>query len=193
MALSNVEQAVLRKSEEETRQIGEEARRAADALWEKESARLREEHRRRVEATRQELEDTLERKAGMKETVNRHKLLKLKNEIIEEIFQKAVDGILSLPDGGYTAWVKAQVAALPEMEEAALFANERDKALLSEAVSAAGRANVEVAQDPAEIQGGFLVQGRQIDLDYSIEALMETLRESLTEEVAAKLFGEGEA
>lgn len=193
MPLSNVEQAVLQKSGDEVRKIQEQARADADAFLEKESARIRQEHERRVADARRDLEAALERETGAKETADRHKLLKIKNEIIDEIFQKAVAGLLTLPDDGYAKWVRAQVDKLPEMQRAVLVANGRDRELLAEALSEAGRASLKVAEKPAAIAGGFLVRGELSDLDCSIEALMEALRESLTEEVAARLFGEGAA
>lgn len=193
MAILNVQEAVLRKAEEEVRKVAEEAQRSAHSYWERQSARLREEHERRVADARQVLESALEREAAAKAAADRHELLRIKNDIIDEIFQKAVDGILTLHDDGYAKWVKAQVARLPKIEQVTLSASERDQSLLSQAVSAAGRSNMKVSDKPMPIKGGFLVQGEQADLDYSVEALMQTLRESLTEEVAAKLFGEGQA
>jgi len=190
VAISNVEQAVLKRAEDEVRKIEEEARAAAEALWERESARLREEHVRRVEATRQEIEGALERELSAIRAENNREILKIKNEIIEVVFRKALDAILNLPDDGYAKWVRARVAGLPEMPGARLAGNERDQALLKEA--ATGRSDLSVADEPAPLKGGFLVLGAQADLDFSIEALMAALRESLTQDVAARLFGKAE-
>lgn len=191
MALSNVEQAVLKKADDEARQVEIEARAAAEAWWEKESARLREEHARRVEATRQELGGELERETGDREAANGRELLKHKNEIIEEVFRLALDGVHNQPDGGYAKWLKARVAGLPALSDATLAANERDQALLQEA--AAARTDLSVSPTPVAVKGGFLVIGTQADLDFSTEALMDTLRESRTQDVAARLFGEEKA
>ncbi len=193
MALSNVEQAVLQKAEDEVRKTLDEASEAAEALLQRRTARLREEHERRVEATHHELESELERETGARDAADRLELLKLKNEIIEEVFEKAVAGIRSLPDNGYAGWIKAQVAALPPMDEAVLVANAQDQSFLQDAVAAAQRSDLKTSDQPAAIKGGFLVQGAQADLDFSIEALMGTLRDSLTEDISQKLFGEGKA
>jgi len=190
VALSNVEQAVLRKAEDEVKQILDEGRSEADALLERRSARLREEHERRVAAARADLEGALEREVSARETEGRLKILKLKNEIIEEVFEKALAGIRALPDNGYANWIKAQVAALPQMEGAVLVANAQDQERLQAAVSAANRSDLKTSDKPVPIKGGFLVQGAQADLDFSVETLLGVLRESLSREIATRLFGE---
>lgn len=193
MALSNVEQAVLQKAEDEVKKILDEGGRAAKAYFERQAARMQEEYERRVEATRHELEGELERETGAKEAGNRLELLKFKNAIIEEVFEKAVKGVRTLPDNAYAAWVKAQVARVPQMKQAMLAANAEDQALLKEAVAAANRPELKISSEPANITGGFLVQGAQVDFDFSVESLMDTLRETLTEETSRKLFGEAES
>ena len=191
MALANVEEAVLKKAKAEARQVEADARAEAEAFWEKESARMREDHARRVETTRQEYEDKLERDTGDRKAADNRKLLKIKNEIIAEVFSQALAGVLNLRDGGYAQWVKARVAGLPELPGTKLAGNERDQALLQEA--AAARTDLSISAAPVPLQGGFMVIGTQADLDFSIESLMDTLRESLTHDVATRLFGEGEA
>jgi vacuolar-type H+-ATPase subunit E/Vma4 len=79
------------------------------------------------------------------------------------------------------------------MKQAMLAANAEDQALLKEAVAAANRPELKISSEPANITGGFLVQGAQVDFDFSVESLMDTLRETLTEETSRKLFGEAES
>jgi len=188
VALSGVEKAVLEKAEAEANKVLDAARREADAYWERESARLREAHERRVEADRRELEMQLERDAGAKEIEHRLELLKAKNEIIQEVFETALDGIIELPDEGYLRWLREQVARLPEMSDAVLVANERDRPLLERAVRESGR-QFAVGDDNAPIRGGFLLRSENVDLDCSIESLMDDIRETLTRDVAERLFG----
>ena len=192
MALSHVEQAVLGTAETEAEKILERGRREAEELLARQTARLREEHARRVVAMRRELEAELERETGAREIANRREVLKVKNDIIQEVFERAVEGVVSLPDNGYAKWLKARVAALPGMDGATLAGNKRDRALLAEAVSAAGRTDLKIDEEPAALKGGFFVRGAQVDFDVSIEALMASLRESLAEDIAQRLFAEVE-
>ena len=194
MAMTNVEQAVLNKAQQEAEAVLDEARGATEAHWERASARLRESHERRVEALRAELTGTLERQCASRETEDRLERLKIKNEIIDKVFRRAAEGIVSLPDDGYHHWLKSQLSHLPERSGGRVAANERDREivgrLLKEIPDPQGLA---LSEEPLDILGGFLVQGERADLDYSVDSLLSVLRESLAEEVAASLFrGEAE-
>ncbi len=183
-----MEEVVVRKAEAEAKEILAEARKEADERWETRSARLREEHERRVEAAKQEIESELERTEGSKANDNRVELLRVKNEILDEIFDKALDRFVE--SDAYSGWLKRQVEALPEMEGAELVANEADRDRLKKAAADGERNDMPVAEDAAPIRGGFLVRGKQFDMDVSVESLMDAMRESLTQRIARQLFDE---
>ena len=188
MAIESLQTAVLDKARAEAEAILAEARKGADARFERESARLREEHERRVEAIRAEAEAGLERDAGNRRAEDRNKLLAMKNEIIEEVFAKAVEDIRNLPDDGYAEWLKAQLARAPKMDGAAVAVNEADRPLMEKILGEGSE--LKLAEKPADIEGGMIIQGPKADLDFSVESLLGVLRESLAEEIAAQLFAE---
>jgi len=190
VTISSVQTAVLDKARAEAEAILAEARKDADARLERESARLREEQERRVAALRAEAEADLEREAGNRRAEDRNKLLAMKNEIIEEVFAKAIEAIRDLPGDGYAKWLEAQLARAPKMDGAAVAVNEADRPLMERILSESS--GLKMAEKPAAIGGGMIIQGARADLDFSVESLLGVLRESLAEEIAAQLFAEPE-
>ena len=191
MALMDMEQAVLRKAQEEADLILNEARTRADARFERESARLRQEHEHRVAAARSEMVSALEREISARETDDRLKILKGKNEIIDEIFTRTVGSIRSLPDQGYERWLKAQLSRVSKALGGRVAVNERDAQLMARLIKGLpDNPDLSLAAEPAHIEAGFLVQGEQVDLDFSVEVLLSALRESLSRQIATRLFGE---
>ena len=187
----DMEQAVLRKAQEEADAILEQARARAEARLERESARLREEHERRVEAMKAELEADLDREAGARCSEDRRKQLEAKNTLIEEVFAGAVEGVRSLPDDGYAGWLRKQLKRPGRMPDAMVVANAQDADLLARLLKELPPdAELVLSEKTAPIKGGFLVEGKQVDLDFSVAALLGMLRESLAEEIAAKLFAD---
>ena len=187
----DMEQAVLRKAQEEADLILNEARTRADARFERESARLRQEHEHRVAEARSEMESALEREISARETDDRLKILKVKNEIIDEIFSRTLGSIRSLPDQGYERWLKAQLSRVSKALGGRVAVNERDAQLMARLVEELpGNPDLSLAAGPAHIEAGFLVQGEQVDLDFSVEVLLSALRESLSRQIATRLFEE---
>jgi len=190
LAIEKLQTAVLDKARAEAEAILAEARKGADARYERDAARLREEHERRVAVLRAEAEAALEREAGNRRAEQRNKLLAMKNEIIEEVFAKAVEGIRNLPDNGYATWLAAQLARAPRMDGAAVAVNEADRPVMEKIL--ADGSDLKMAEKPAPVRGGLIIQGPRADLDFSIESLLGVLRESLAEEIASQLFAEPE-
>ena len=186
-----MERAVLRRAQEEADGILGEAQRKADARYEAESRRLRGEHERRVAVSRAELEGDLDREAGTRESEDRRKLLQVKNEIMDSVFQQAADGIRSLPHDGYATWMREQFARVPRMSAARIAVNKQDRDLAARLLKAMSEnAHLELSDKPAPIRGGFLVHGEKLDFDYSVDSLLGVVRESLAEETAKRLFGD---
>jgi len=191
VSLSSLENAISKKVQDEADAILDQARKDADARFERESARMREEHERRITAARAELETTLERETSARKTADRLKLLTIKNEILEAVFAGAIEKIRRLPRDGYAEWLKRQLASLPPMTGSGIAVNALDaevaKRLVAELPADAG---LSFDDEPARIQAGFIVRGEQADLDYSVEVLLGVLREKLAQQIATRLFGE---
>jgi len=191
VALMDMEQAVLRKAQEEADAILAEAGQRAEARRERDSARLREEHTRRVEAMKAQLEGTLERDVGARGSEDRLKLLKVKNEIIEEVFAAAIDGIRALPDDGYARWLKKQLLRVPKTSAGKVVVNDADRETVARLLKELPEvAHLTLSENSAPIKAGLLIEGERADLDFSVGALLGTLRESLAQEIATRLFAE---
>jgi len=186
--LTNLEQAVEKKAKEQAEALLAEARREAETVLKRETERRREEHARRVEALRQSLENEYEREVGARRAEDRREVLRLKNEILEEVFRRAVEGMVQLPNQGYARWLAAQLRKLPDAGRGmTLRANPRDGELLTRLLKEQGSGASMAEPDPS-VQAGFIAQGPGRDLDLSVESLMGAMRDALTERVAAELF-----
>jgi len=195
VTLHEVEAAVLKKAQAEAESLLVEARRLAEERWQRESVRLREEHRRRLEHLRVEEEAALAREVAAKRAEHRRALLARKNEILDEVFHQAAEAIITLPDDGYRCWLEAQllrVVRLTQGDESAgeVLTNDRDHTLVGRLLTQlTPGARLTLAAERVPIRGGFLVRGRRWDLDLSLDSLLAQLRETLAEKVATALFG----
>lgn len=188
MPLTNLEKTIHSKAEQQAKALEEKARRAAEARFEREAAHRREEHERRVEALKRALEGDFDRETGARHADDRRQVLKVKNEIIAEIFDRAVKGIVSLPNDGYAGWLGAQLKKLPEHGKGmSLRTNPRDKELVAKLAKTLG-VEAPVSGEDGSIRGGFVALGKAHDFDLTTDSLMQSLRETLTEKVVSALF-----
>lgn len=124
-------------------------------------------------------------------------VLAIKQEMVSAAFEKAKAYIANLPEAEYTAFLArlACSAADNGMEEV-LF-NEKDKNGCAKAVCKAANemlnaqgkpGKLTVSEDTADIMGGLIVRQGGIEVNCSIEALVEQQRGNLSAEIAAGLF-----
>ena len=188
--MKTLEDAVDAKARAEAEAVLAEARAETEARWTRDSARLRREHERRCEATRAAAQAALDHETSALEGRHRLTTLARKNELLDELFQSAAQGVVSRPGEGYRAWLRAQLARLPAEEAFELTANPRDRTVLAELLRELRRPNLRLSNRSCFVKGGFIAIGRSSDLDCSVEALMGVLRDALTERAAAMLFDE---
>lgn len=188
--MKTLEQVVEERARAEAEAVRAEARRAAEAHWERESARMRREHERRCESTRAELQAALDQEMSAIESGNRVAVLARKNELIDHAFQAAMQKIVSLPND-YRAWLLAQLSRLPVEDSFELMVNPRDRAVVSELLRQTRRSNLRLSSRSCFLKGGFIASGKLSDKDCSVETAMDVVRDALAERIVAMLFEEG--
>jgi vacuolar-type H+-ATPase subunit E/Vma4 len=190
VALTELTDAVLRQARQEADRTLADGRRECEARWERESARLRQAHAQRLDAMQAEMERAFDRETSSRRTEARLELLKVKNDILEEVFRRAFEGVLSLPGGGYERWLRGRLQAAPDVPGAVVSANERDHGRLARLLTEVKGGAARLDPRPVAIRGGFILRGERADLDFSVEARMGEVRERLAQTLAAEMFKE---
>ena len=54
-----------------------------------------------------------------------------------------------------------------------------------------GKYHLTLAEEPADINGGFIIRGKSYDIDHSYTVLLENIKEEYEAEIAKLLFGKG--
>ena len=188
MGIENITARIL----EEAREEAGNTQRAA----EEERDRLLKEAEAQAEAQREELqkkaeEDAVllkERKASVAELEVRKLKLAVKQEMIEESFQEALKALIELDDSQYVALLERELAAFRE-EGGEVLLNASDKSRLGETLEKwmAG-SRLTVAQDTADIKGGFLIRRGKIYINGSLEEILEGEKKEMTAHLASLLF-----
>ncbi len=187
MGTENIRQKVLYSAKAEAERILSEARRQAAervaAAKSESEARIAAE----TEATRRSLEQQHEQQITARRAANKLRLLELKGTILNEVFHTAVERLVGDRTGDYAAWLAGQLAEVEGME-GRIVPSAADREAIETWFSQHKAHRLELASENAPIRGGFLLEGTQVDADFSLDARLAEIRTELLPELARKMF-----
>ena len=154
--------------------------------------KAQDEYWMRVRAGVKECEDRVQRMGRMAEMEARKSTLSLKQTMVSEAFDRAVEMICTMPKDEYVA-VMAKLAA----NEAVVFNGKDQQVCGAEIVAAAnailakngGAANLTMSGETRDICAGFVLQEGDVEINCAVEVLAELCRSDLAAQVAEVMFG----
>lgn len=131
-----------------------------------------------------------DRRASVADLESRKMKLAAKQEVIEESFEKAVEKLQALDDKEYQ---KVVSGLLEEFRDGGgeILVNEKDRDRMASVLSGgfAGTGLV-LADESADIKGGFILRRGNISYNASLEKLLDNVKAEATSEIAKLLFEE---
>ncbi len=160
-------------------------------------AKAAEAYEKRMEKGRADCAARSERMAATADMEQRKAALAFKQEMVGEAFEKATEAIVNLPEEEYIAFLAALAAEAAITGEEEMVLSAADKARLGSAVVKAanallkqkkGRGTVTLAEETADIPGGFILRSGNIEVNCAVDTLVQMHRASLSSQVAEILF-----
>lgn len=124
----------------------------------------------------------------------RNEKLRAKQEIISEVFEKAIKSMCSLPKEDFVNFVKQFVLNSDITGEQKIIFNNEGRKIISDSVIAEinkelkPKANIILSDEIRNFKGGFILEKNGIEINNTFEALVESLKDDLSQEVARELF-----
>lgn len=184
---AEAEDSVVRKeSEERIAQIRadyeKQAQEAAAAIL-KDGAKENEQHASRIERTAQ-----LEAKRN---------ILGMKQEMVSKAFELAKEKIVNMPQEEYVAFLVRQIEQAASTGHEMLILNQTDRERCGAAVIAAANAALTatgkpgaltLAEETRPMSGGFILKQGDVEVNCTVDILLELVRGDLAAPVAGVLF-----
>lgn len=187
MGTENIRQKVLQSAEAEAERILSDARRQAAervaAAKSESEARIAAE----TEVTRRSLGQQHEEQITAQRAANKLKLLELKGAILNDVFHTAVKRFVGDRTGDYAAWLARQLAMVEGME-GRIVPSAADRGAIESWFSQHRADRLELASESTPIRGGFLLEGAQVNTDFSLDTRLAEIRAELLPELARKAF-----
>ena len=145
----------------------------------------------------EEIEQKVQRADRSSRLEAKKDILSLKQELVAQAYRRAMEKILALPEADYIAFLAREAgnAALTGKEEILL--NQADHDRVGEKVAAAANAlaakrglpgELKLSDKTRPINGGVVLRQGDIEVNCTLDSLLELSRGSLDAEVARILF-----
>jgi vacuolar-type H+-ATPase subunit E/Vma4 len=194
MSTDHIRKAILAEAQAEAKRVETEARRRHDERLAAARQALDAEFSMRREEARQKVEQAGHREVSQRRAQHNLDLLQRRNAILDDLFRRAGERLLELPDDEYRAVVESWVAELPADVAGEVLCNARDEKRLAPLVEKLnGRrpaaARLKLAPHAGEpLLGGVICRTEKFQIDMSLDARLRRLREELAPEVAKIVF-----
>ena len=141
--------------------------------------------------TNQDRLDSMDRLAKME---GRKAILALKQEMVSESFDLAVDKLVALPEAQYVAFLAKLAASASVTGDEEIVLNARDrKAVGAKVVEAAnaklGGGKLTLSKQTGDFKGGLILRRGNIEANCTAELLVNLRRDDMAAELAGVLFG----
>lgn len=177
--------------------INAEAAAKCEEIKKEYEKKAQDEYWKRVQAGTKSVENRVERMASAADMEAKKSVLAFKQEMVSKAFDRAVENISGMPREEYIAFLAGQTAKAASTGTEELIFNARDRkefgadaakaanALLKKKGLAGG---LTVSDETREIPGGLIVKQGDIEVNCSVDILVQLYRNELASQVAEILF-----
>lgn len=197
MSLENILSEILKEGEEEKLKIIRDAHEMADNILAKAKEDIKEFKREQGEKINKEAMSVKERIITSFELKKDKELLTEKKRVLDEVFDKVIKKVKSLPKEEYLNFLEKLILKYVQTGDEQLFISEDDKKIvdegflkrINEKLRTSGKAgNIVLSEETASILGGVILGRENIKINASLELIVEDIREKWEKEVGQILF-----
>lgn len=141
-------------------------------------------------------DDKLRRMQAAARMANAKQVLTVKSQILDEVFQKALQNVNQLPDEQYLGLMKKLMVRALETGDEEVIVGKNEQRINEDFIKKVNRdlgtgfkGNLRLSGQKADITGGFLLSRGRVQVNVSTEVLIRQARELLEMELASELFG----
>jgi V/A-type H+-transporting ATPase subunit E len=139
---------------------------------------------------REALETEKKRILGMTKLSVRNELLITRRQILDSLFDDALESLVSKPEDEYLGLV-SKLLSLTEVKDGELVLGHKEERIGQQFLSKVNSelsANFVLSSDQRDIRGGFILSRGQIEIDCSFNAILNVGRERIELELAKLVF-----
>lgn len=193
--INNLTSKIMKEAEDKKEVILAEAEKEKNKILSKKQVEASIAEKSIIEKAEQESISMKERIISSAKLEARNEKLKAKQEIIKEIFETSIETLCNVSEDDFKEFVRSSVLKSNIVGAQKIILNDTGKknidgTLLSEINEKLGsKASITLSEETRNFRGGFILERDGIEINNTFEALVNSLKDDLSVEVAKVLFG----
>lgn len=193
---------ILAKGEAEVERILTEAKKEAKKIEDEIINKAKKQSEMQIAKAESEAKKLINHQTKLLELEKRQALLTAKQNVIKEIFDEVLNRLVSFEGEELLNFVSKLIKEQKTNNNEIMFVNEKDYNKYLKALSSNKKADLveldilnkklnskfKLSGEPVNIKNGFLLEGKDFDLNFSITNIVDKLRVKHEKEIAKKLF-----
>lgn len=192
--LNNITSKILKDAEDRKNEILAKAEEEKKSILSKKIAKAKDLEAEKIKKAKLEAQSKVERAISSAKLKVRNDKLEVKQEIINSTFNKSIEVLANIKGEELLKFIKSSVLSLGNIGEQEMILNKAgmesiDLTFIYELNKELGdRGNIKLSSEIKDFKGGFILEKDGIQINYTFEALVNSLKDELEYEVASILF-----
>jgi len=195
--IDSLKDRILKEAEETAARLLSEADKEAEDILNKWKERAEARKNAILESARKTASENAERIVSTAQMQVRNQKLQTMQDLISKVFDKAIESIKSFDNSKYLEMLYGLIihSTINGDEEIVLSPGDRLKInnefmtkLNNELKNRGKKGQMVLSDETRDIQGGFILKTRDVEINSSIEAIVKSLRDEIEQEIASILF-----
>ncbi|WP_160690685.1 V-type ATP synthase subunit E family protein [Clostridium sp. C2-6-12] len=193
-SINNLTSKIIKDAEDKKEVILSEAEKESKKIFNKKVEEAKAAEKIIIEKAEREAGSRKERIISNAHLKSRNEKLKAKQEIISEVFEEAIKSLCNLREEDFVDFVKKfTLNSRITGEQKIILNNEGKKIISNEILSEINeelkpKASIIFSEETRNFKGGFILEKDGIEINNTFEALVNSLKDDLSLEVARDLF-----
>ncbi|AEE92206.1 V-type proton ATPase subunit E [Tepidanaerobacter acetatoxydans Re1] len=197
--IAKIKATILEEAQEEKQKLLENARAQARDIRAKYENKAEEILNDILEKANRAAEEKKRRILSMAQLENRKALLQAKQQIIDEVFEKAKAKLKNMSDEDYSNLIAEMLlkSVVTGNEEVVISEDDKNRITpdfikkINEKLKSMGKqGNLRISETPGKMIGGFILKSEDMEINCTFDSLINMEREELETEIAKILFEE---
>lgn len=192
--INNLTSKILEEAEAKKEVIISEAEKEKNRIIKKKKEEAKAAERIIIEKAEIEAVSRKERIISSAKLEARNEKLKAKQEVISEIFEISIKNLCNISEKEFKEFVRLSILNSNIVGEQKIILNDAGNKIIDESFLAEinkelkSKATVTLSEETRNFKGGFILEKDGIEINNTFEALVNSLKDDLNQEVARVLF-----